>query len=197
MPEPTPEPHSITVHLDKLLDARGMTLTELADRVGVTIVNLSILKNGRAKAIRFSTLTALCREDWVEEAVGVTKDRVIRELLVDSWVASFATQDRVRVIFDEEMASAHDEQRARELRRTAAYPRVPVIVLSATTGVPPELRTEMTRLQREIATAAGGQHVEVPAAGHYIYRSQPQAVIDAIARVVDQVRAETRSAETG
>ena len=62
MPEPTPEPHSITVHLDKLLDARGMTLTELADRVGVTIVNLSILKNGRAKAIRFSTLTALCRE---------------------------------------------------------------------------------------------------------------------------------------
>lgn len=62
MPEPVPEPHSITVHLDQLLDARGMTLTELADRVGVTIVNLSILKNGRAKAIRFSTLTALCRE---------------------------------------------------------------------------------------------------------------------------------------
>lgn len=61
-PEPEHEPHAISVHLDRLLEARGMTLTELADRVGVTVVNLSILKNGRAKAIRFSTLTALCRE---------------------------------------------------------------------------------------------------------------------------------------
>ncbi|HEV2637042.1 MAG TPA: helix-turn-helix transcriptional regulator [Actinocrinis sp.] len=56
------EPHAISVHLDRLLEERGMTLTELADRVGVTVVNLSVLKNGRARAIRFSTLTALCRE---------------------------------------------------------------------------------------------------------------------------------------
>jgi putative transcriptional regulator len=48
------------VHLDRLLARRGMTLVELADRVGVTVVNLSVLKNGRARAIRFSTLTALC-----------------------------------------------------------------------------------------------------------------------------------------
>jgi putative transcriptional regulator len=52
--------HAITVHLDELLEARGMTLTDLAHRVGITIVNLSILKNGRAKAIRFTTLTKLC-----------------------------------------------------------------------------------------------------------------------------------------
>jgi putative transcriptional regulator len=43
-----------------LLQGRGMTLTALAERVGVTVVNLSVLKNGRARAIRFSTLTALC-----------------------------------------------------------------------------------------------------------------------------------------
>lgn len=55
-------PHHIAVHLDDMLTARGMTLTELAERVGVTIVNLSVLKNGRAKAIRFSTLSAICRE---------------------------------------------------------------------------------------------------------------------------------------
>ncbi|MEU4834771.1 helix-turn-helix transcriptional regulator [Streptosporangium sp. NPDC023615] len=54
--------HHIRTHLDRLLQERGMTLTELADRVGVTIVNLSILKNGRARAIRFSTLSAICRE---------------------------------------------------------------------------------------------------------------------------------------
>ena len=56
-----PEPaHRVRCHLDDLLAARGMTLRELADRVGVTVVNLSVLKNDRAKAVRFSTLTALC-----------------------------------------------------------------------------------------------------------------------------------------
>ena len=52
----------ITFHLDELLEARNITLTELARRVDVTLVNLSVLKNNRARAIRFSTLEALCRE---------------------------------------------------------------------------------------------------------------------------------------
>ena len=56
------EPHQIVVRLDVVLAERGMTLTELADRVGVTIVNLSVLKNDRARAVRFSTLSAICRE---------------------------------------------------------------------------------------------------------------------------------------
>lgn len=50
----------IHCRLDELLEARGMTLTELSRRVGVSLVNLSVLKNDRAKAIRFSTLTAIC-----------------------------------------------------------------------------------------------------------------------------------------
>ncbi|GIG00455.1 helix-turn-helix domain-containing protein [Catellatospora citrea] len=58
MGEPTE--HRVTVHLDELLTARGMTLVELSARVGVTVANLSVLKNGHARAIRFSTLTALC-----------------------------------------------------------------------------------------------------------------------------------------
>jgi putative transcriptional regulator len=52
--------HGIGVRLDELLEARGTTLTELAVRVDITIVNLSVLKNGRARAIRFSTLAAVC-----------------------------------------------------------------------------------------------------------------------------------------
>ena len=47
-------------HLDRLLAQRGMTLVQLAERVGVTVVNLSVLKNARAKAVRFSTLTRIC-----------------------------------------------------------------------------------------------------------------------------------------
>ncbi len=52
----------IAVKLDAQLEAKGMTLTELADRVGLTLANMSILKTGKAKAIRFSTLEAICRE---------------------------------------------------------------------------------------------------------------------------------------
>ena len=52
----------IAVHLDHLLEESGMTLTELAQRVDITLANLSILKTNKARAIRFSTLEAICRE---------------------------------------------------------------------------------------------------------------------------------------
>ena len=52
----------ILVHLDRLLVERKVTLTTLAERIGITIANLSILKTNKARAIRFSTLEALCRE---------------------------------------------------------------------------------------------------------------------------------------
>ena len=53
---------SIVVHLDDLLSQRNMTLTQLADAIGITLANASILKTGKARAVRFSTLTAICRE---------------------------------------------------------------------------------------------------------------------------------------
>lgn len=67
---------AIRVNLDRVLLDRKMSLTELAERVGITLANLSILKTGKARAVRFSTLDALCRElncqpadilEWVEE----------------------------------------------------------------------------------------------------------------------------------
>ncbi|RLP79210.1 helix-turn-helix domain-containing protein [Mycetocola lacteus] len=58
---PPEEESGIVTALDELLIARGMTLVELSKIVGVSVVNLSILKNNRARAIRFSTLSALCR----------------------------------------------------------------------------------------------------------------------------------------
>ena len=53
---------AITINLDLLLVKRKMSLTELSERMNITITNLSILKTGKARAIRFSTLEALCRE---------------------------------------------------------------------------------------------------------------------------------------
>jgi putative transcriptional regulator len=52
---------AIRVHLDRLLAERGLSLTELSGQIGLTLANLSILKTGKARAIRFSTLEALCR----------------------------------------------------------------------------------------------------------------------------------------
>ena len=66
---------AIKVNLDQVLSERGMSLTALADKVGITLANLSILKTGKARAVRFTTLDALCREldcqpadllEWVE-----------------------------------------------------------------------------------------------------------------------------------
>jgi putative transcriptional regulator len=68
---------AIEIRLDHMLLERKMTLTELAERVGITVPNLSILKTGKAKAVRLSTLDAVCRElqcqpgdlmVWVDES---------------------------------------------------------------------------------------------------------------------------------
>ena len=70
---------AIRVKLDHLLLDRRLTLTDLADRIGITLANLSILKTNNARAIRFSTLEALCRAldcqpgdllEWTDEATG-------------------------------------------------------------------------------------------------------------------------------
>lgn len=52
----------IKLNLDRVMSERGISLTELADRIGITLANLSILKTNKARAIRFTTLEALCRE---------------------------------------------------------------------------------------------------------------------------------------
>lgn len=72
---PEDEEGRIHCQLDVLLARRGMTLTRLSELVGVSIVNLSVLKNDRARAIRFSTLTAIC--DALDCQVGelLTVDR--------------------------------------------------------------------------------------------------------------------------
>ncbi len=69
------EDSGIRCRLDALLEARGMTLTELSARVGVSVVNLSILKNDRARAIRFSTLVAICEALDCEVGDLLERDR--------------------------------------------------------------------------------------------------------------------------
>ncbi|WP_031495589.1 helix-turn-helix domain-containing protein [Bryobacter aggregatus] len=81
---------AIRISLDRLLLQRGMTLTDLAERVGITLANLSVLKTNKARAIRFSTLDALCREldcqpgdllEWVPSACEDPDTAELEELL--------------------------------------------------------------------------------------------------------------------
>lgn len=67
----------IQLNLDRVMEERGISLTELAERVGITLANLSILKTNKAKAVRFSTLEALCRELKCQpgDLLEFTKDR--------------------------------------------------------------------------------------------------------------------------
>jgi Predicted transcriptional regulator len=71
---------AIKLNLDRVMLDRRLSLTELADRVGITLANLSILKTNKARAIRFTTLDALCRElncqpgDIIEWVPGVEED---------------------------------------------------------------------------------------------------------------------------
>ncbi|TXR52593.1 helix-turn-helix domain-containing protein [Quadrisphaera setariae] len=60
MPQDDDGGHRVRCHLDALLAERGLMLVQLAELAGVTVVNLSVLKNDRARAVRFSTLTAVC-----------------------------------------------------------------------------------------------------------------------------------------
>ena len=66
--------HRIRCHLDDVLAERGMTLTELSARTGITIANLSILKNNRAKAVRFTSLTLICDALQTQPAELFTMD---------------------------------------------------------------------------------------------------------------------------
>lgn len=65
--------------LDRMLEARGMTLTELSERIGITLANLSILKTNKARAIRFTTLAALCRELGCQPGDLLAYDALVAE----------------------------------------------------------------------------------------------------------------------
>jgi putative transcriptional regulator len=81
----------IVVHLDRLLYERELTLTELSNRIGLTVANLSILKTGKARAIRFSTLEAICRE--LECQPGDLLGYVEPKRVTRAWIEPNATDE--------------------------------------------------------------------------------------------------------
>jgi pimeloyl-ACP methyl ester carboxylesterase len=121
---------------------------------------------------------------WREEAAKISESDEDRALIIEAWQADFAADDRVHTIYAEEMAAQRDQPWAEQLRATCALPKLPSVVLSATTGMPLDMRTLFTGLQREIAAGLGAEHASVADSGHYIHRDQPKAVIGAVSRAI-------------
>lgn len=151
----------------------------------------------RAQQESFATMTA---EEYVasnaaevaEAAAGVTDDADIRALIVDAWRACYADDSRLRAVHAEATAAEESMARAAELREAHRFPTVPSVVLSATTGMPEDVRAVITDLHGQVATALGAEHVSVADAGHYIHWDRPGAVVGAVRRVRDAARANAR-----
>jgi pimeloyl-ACP methyl ester carboxylesterase len=160
---------------------------------------LSELKEGSAVYANMSAdaFIASQTDDWPAEAAQISGDAAVQSLIVDAWRACFTADDRVRAIYEEETAVQRDLPWKRALREVGTAPKMPSVVLSATTGLPDDTRALFTALQRQIAADFGGAHQIVADAGHYIHVDRPQAVVDGVARVVEAVRAVNRERDGG
>jgi len=97
----------IVVKLDDMLHARRMTLTELAERMGITLANLSILKTGKARAVRFSTLEAIC--DVLQCQPGDLLEYARSSATQEAAVADRATESSARLPRKRPLAAVPEE----------------------------------------------------------------------------------------
>jgi putative transcriptional regulator len=97
----------IVVKLDDMLHARRMTLTELAERIGITLANLSILKTGKARAVRFSTLEAIC--DVMQCQPGDLLEYAPLSVAEKAAVADHATASSARLPLKRPLDAAPEE----------------------------------------------------------------------------------------
>ncbi len=124
-------------------------------------------------------LRRLVRRHVTASAQSATDDPHIQALLTAAWVDTY-TGMQVRMTRTERKAAERSIVNIRQRRRVAQFPPVPVTVLSATRGLPKGIRGPWTALQGQVADAAGGDHLVVTGAGHYIHESHPQVVSGAI-----------------
>jgi len=134
---------------------------------------------------RLGLLGAVVRRSARRLVSGVSGDPRTRRLLADAYVASCTGRDHVRTLWAEKRLAGAVIPLARAARAGSALPDVPVVVLSATTGMPPRIRARFTALHAQVAEAAPrGGHVVVAGAGHYIHHDRPEAVVQAVRDVV-------------
>jgi pimeloyl-ACP methyl ester carboxylesterase len=107
----------------------------------------------------------------------------LQDLVLDAYAASYRSRSQVRMLSDENRLSMTSVPAIRQVRAASALPEVPLIVLSATRGLPPATRDRWTALQAGLAQAAPhGEHIVAADTGHAIHQERPELVIDAVTR---------------
>jgi pimeloyl-ACP methyl ester carboxylesterase len=124
-------------------------------------------------------------------AARCSEDPRTSALIVDAYVASYASRSHARMVRDEGRLAVRSAPLARAARTSSALPDVPLVVLSATTGLPPRMRARVSAIHAQItASTRRGYQTIVDDAGHYIHHDQPETVITAIRAVIDASTAE-------
>jgi pimeloyl-ACP methyl ester carboxylesterase len=118
----------------------------------------------------------------------VTDDRQLQGRILDAYASCFSKRTQVRMLRDENRLVVMAIPHIRQVRATSALPDVPVIVLSATKGLPEGLRGRWTALQASLAETAAGQHLIAHDTGHAIHQERPEQVRAAVIRVVENIR---------
>jgi len=118
----------------------------------------------------------------------LTSDPQLQALILDAYTASFSKRTQVKMLRDEDRLFTTAIPHIRHIRATSALPGVPIVVLSATKGLPKGIRGRWTNLQAEVTQTAGGQHLIGEGSGHAIHQERPQLVTTTVIDVLEQIR---------
>jgi pimeloyl-ACP methyl ester carboxylesterase len=121
---------------------------------------------------------------------GLTGDPRVQAMLFAAYASCYATKAQGQVVQDEAMIFTNCGPEIHQLRSRSPLPDVPVVVLSATVGAAPEHRAKWTAAQAEVARSVPrGTHIELPDTHHAINEFRPEAIVEAIGRVLDEIGA--------
>ncbi len=137
---------------------------------------------------RLGLLGRVVRAAFQPFARRVTDDPQLQARIVDAYASCFSKRSQVRMLRDENRLSVTAIPHIRHVRATSALPDVPVIVLSATKGLPQGMRGRWTAQQAGLAESAAGQHLIAHDTGHAIHQERPDQVRTAVIRVLETIR---------
>jgi pimeloyl-ACP methyl ester carboxylesterase len=118
----------------------------------------------------------------------LTSDPQLQALILDAYAACFSKRSQVQMLLDEDRLSNAAIPHIRHVRATSALPDVPIVVLSATKGLPKGIRGRWTNLQADLAETAAGQHLIAHDTGHAIHQERPEQVTATIIDVLEHIR---------
>jgi len=126
-------------------------------------------------------------------AEQLTDDRQLRALILEAYISCYAEQSQARMVLGEHRLLGESLERIRQARAERAFPAVPVVVLSATTGTPRDEREQWTRFHAALAASIpDAEHVILADTSHAMNQERPAELASAINRVLDQILSQER-----